>query len=60
MFTMSNALLMSRANVILRSGGLFAICVGDVNVFSLKIIVLFWVVLANPCIVFQGVCVLCL
>ena len=41
----------------------FAICVGEVNVFSLKVPVLFWVVfilLANPCIVFQTVCVLCL
>ena len=38
----------------------FAICVGDVTVFSLKVIVLFWVVLANPSIVFQSVCVLCL
>ena len=40
----------------------FAICVGEVNVFSLKAIVLLWgcVFLANPCIVFQRVCVLCL
>ena len=41
----------------------FAICVGEVNVFSLEVMVLFWVVfflLANPCIVFQRVCVLCL
>ena len=40
----------------------FAICVGEVSVFSLKVIVLFWVVffLANPCIVFQRVYVLCL
>ena len=38
----------------------FAICVGEVNVFSLKIIVLFFVLFANPCIVFQRVCVLCL
>ena len=41
----------------------FAICVGDVNVFSLKVIVLFWGLffkMANPCIVFQRVCVLCL
>ena len=36
----------------------FAICVGEVNVFSLKVMVLF--LLANPCIVFQRVCVLCL
>ena len=36
----------------------FAICVGKVNVFSLKVIVLF--LLANPCMVFQSVCVLCL
>ena len=39
-------------------------CVGKVIVFSLKVSVLFlgWVVflLANPCIVFQRVCVLCL
>ena len=42
----------------------FAICVGEVNVFSLKVIVLFLgcvgVLLANPCIVFQRVCVWCL
>ena len=42
----------------------FAICVGGVTVFSLKVIVLFLgcvgVLLANPCIVFQRVCVLCL
>ena len=42
----------------------FAICVGEVTVFSLKVIVLFLgcvgVLLANPCIVFQRVCVLCL
>ena len=42
----------------------FSICVGEVNVFSLKVMVLFlgWVVflLANPCIVVQRVCVLCL
>ena len=42
----------------------FAICVGDVTVFSLKVIVLFFgcvgVLLSNPCIVFQRVCVLCL
>ena len=42
----------------------FAICVGKVNVFSLKVMVLFWdyvaFLLANPCIVFQIVCVLCL
>ena len=41
-----------------------AICVGDVTVFSLKVIVLFLgcvaVLLANPCIVFQRVCMLCL
>ena len=36
----------------------FAICVCEVNVFSLKVMVLFF--LANPCIVFQKVCVLCL
>ena len=35
----------------------FAICVGEVIVFSLKVMVLFF---ANPCIVFQRVCVLCL
>ena len=38
----------------------FAICVGEVNVFSLKVIVLLrdcvGFMLANPCIVFQGVC----
>ena len=33
----------------------FAMCVGEVNVFSLKIYLL-----ANQCIVFQRVCVLCL
>ena len=42
----------------------FAICVGEVTVFSLKVIVLFWgcvcVLLANLCIVFQRVCVLSL
>ena len=42
----------------------FAICVGDVSVFSLKVMVLFLgcvgVLLASPCIVFQRVCVLCL
>ena len=41
----------------------FVICVGEVNVFSLKVIVLFLgcvFPLANPCIVFQRVCVLCL
>ena len=41
----------------------FAICVGEVNVSSLKVIVLLLgcvFLLANPCIVFQGVCVLCL
>ena len=41
----------------------FAICVGEVNVFSLKVMVLFLgcvgFLLANPCIVFQRVCVLC-
>ena len=40
----------------------FAICVGEVSVFSLKVIVLFLgrvgVLLASPCIVFQRVCVL--
>ena len=40
------------------------ICVGEVKVFSLKVIVLFLgcvvFLLANPCIVFQRVCVLCL
>ena len=42
----------------------FAICVGEMSVFSLKVMVLFWgcvgVLLASPCIVFQIVCVLCL
>ena len=42
----------------------FAICVGEVTFFSLKVIVLFWgyvgVLLANPYIVFQRLCVLCL
>ena len=42
----------------------FAICVGEVNVFSLKVMVLFlccgFFLLANPYIVFQRVCVLCL
>ena len=42
----------------------FAICVGEVSVFSLKVMVLFWgcvgILLDSPCIVFQRVCVLCL
>ena len=42
----------------------FAICVGEVSVFSLKAMVLFLgcvgVLLASPCIVFQRVSVLCL
>ena len=41
----------------------FAICVGEVNVFSFKVIVFFLVVfflLTNPWIVFQRVCVMCL
>ena len=42
----------------------FAIFVGEVNVFSLKVMALFLgcvgVLLASPCIVFQRVCVLCL
>ena len=44
----------------------FDICVGVVNVFSLKVMVLFLgcvvlvLLLASPCIVFQRVCVLCL
>ena len=41
----------------------FAICVGEVNVSSLKVMLFFWVVfflLASPCIVFQRVCMLCL
>ena len=42
----------------------FAICVGEVNVFSLKVMVLFLggvgFLLSNPSIVFQRVCVLCL
>ena len=41
----------------------FAICVGEVTVFYLKVIVLLLgcvdVVLDNPWIVFQRVCVLC-
>ena len=41
----------------------FAICVGEVTVFSLKVIVLFLgyvgVLLANPCFVLQRVCVCC-
>ena len=41
----------------------FAICVGEVSVFSLIVTVLFLgcvgVLLASPCIVFQRVCVLC-
>ena len=40
------------------------ICVGEMSVFSLKVIVLFLgcvvVLLASPCIVFQRVCVSCL
>ena len=47
----------------------FTICVDEVNVFYLKVIVLLlccvvlglcWVLLANPCIVFQRVWMLCL
>ena len=42
----------------------FVICVGEVSVFSLKVMVLFLgcvgVLLASPCIVLQKVCVLCL
>ena len=42
----------------------FAICVGEVSVFSLKVMVLFFgcvgLLLASLCIVFQRVCVLCL
>ena len=42
----------------------FAICVGEVSVFSLKVMVLFLgcfdVLLAGPCIIFQRVCLLCL
>ena len=42
----------------------FAICVGEVSVFSLKAMVLFFgcvgVFLASPGIVFQRLCVLCL
>ena len=42
----------------------FAICVGEVIVFYLKVIVLFLgcvgLLLANSCMVFQSVCVLCL
>ena len=34
----------------------FAVCVGEVNVFSLKV---FFFFLANPCMVFQTVCMLC-
>ena len=36
---------------------LFAICVGEVIVFSMKVIVYVWLLLANPCIIFQRVCV---
>ena len=42
----------------------FAICVGEVSVYSFKVIVLYLccvgVLLASSCIVFQRVCVLCL
>ena len=42
----------------------FFICVGEVGVFSLKVMVLFLgcvgVLLASRCIVFQIVCVVCL
>ena len=42
----------------------FHICVGEVIDLSLKVIMSFLgcvvSLLANPCIVFQGVCVLCL
>ena len=42
----------------------FVICVGEVSVFSLKVMVLFLccvgVLLASPCIAFKRVCVLCL
>ena len=37
-----------------------ATCVGEVNVFSLKVIVLCCFLLASPCMVFQRVCVFCL
>ena len=37
----------------------FAIFVGEVNVFYLKVIVLCWF-LVHPCMVLQRVCVLCL
>ena len=40
----------------------FVICMGEVNVFAFKVMVLFLgsvgVLLASPCIVFQRVCVL--
>ena len=35
----------------------FAICVGEVNVFSLKVM---FFLLVNPCIVFQRLCMFCL
>ena len=38
----------------------FSICVGEVNVLSLKVMVLWFFWVANPRIVFQRVCVLCL
>ena len=42
----------------------FAICAGEVSVFTLKVMVLFLgcvgVLLTSPCIVFQRACVLCL
>ena len=45
---------MFRVNCLLNA---FSICVGEVNVFSLKVMVLFLgcvgVLLASPCIVFQ-------
>ena len=38
----------------------FAICVGEVNVLSLNVTVLIFFFLANPCMVFERVCVLSL
>ena len=55
-----NCLLTVLVNCLLTA---FAICVGEVNVFSLNFIVLFLgsvFLLANPCMVFKRVCVLCL
>ena len=60
MFVLCDLCLTVLVNCLLNA---FAICVGEVSVFSLKVMVLLGcggVLLASPCIVFQRVCVLCL